>query len=381
MSPTKTAEQRDPQGRALVAASWTASRLLILTIILVTVNTTDATFADAVSRWDVQHFMQIAQNGYVDPKDVAFFPGLPLLLRAFQLLGIPLWLAGLSISLVSSALATAALYRLYGTAAACLWTIAPMTVFTFVPYTEAPFCAAAFWAWERARNDRWSQAGLLTAIACSLRISGLFLVAGLGILALTRSAREMADDVEADKPFMARIRDAAWLLLPAAVIVGYVVFLHGQTGSWRAWFDAQSAGWQRSLGWPWEGFQGTWPMTKDANWPGRPEVAPMFRLELCAAVIGYLGLVVALLQRRWGEMTWLAANLVGLTFSTWFISVTRGVLIWFPIYRMLGDALAWRPANKTARQVVRLGWLVLLAADLCLLGWWTYTFARGGWAS
>ena len=24
-----------------------------------------------------------------------------------------------------------------------------------VPYTESLFCAAAFWAWERARSDRW----------------------------------------------------------------------------------------------------------------------------------------------------------------------------------------------------------------------------------
>ena len=35
---------------------------------------------------------------------------------------------------------------------AVLWLFAPTAVFTTVPYTESLFCAAAFWAWERARR-------------------------------------------------------------------------------------------------------------------------------------------------------------------------------------------------------------------------------------
>ena len=55
---------------------------------------------------------------------------------------------------VAGAFAAAALVRLGGPWAAIAWLFAPTAVFTTVPYTESLFCAAAFWAWERARADR-----------------------------------------------------------------------------------------------------------------------------------------------------------------------------------------------------------------------------------
>ena len=59
--------------------------------------------------------------------------------------------------MVGSAVAAAALLRLGGPWAAVAWLFAPTAVFTTVPYTESVFCALAFWAWERARADRWGR--------------------------------------------------------------------------------------------------------------------------------------------------------------------------------------------------------------------------------
>ena len=86
---------------------------------------------------------------------MAFFPGLPMLLRAGTWLGLPVEITGVLLAAVGSAAAAAALLRLGGPWAAVAWLFAPTAVFTTVPYTEALFCAAAFWAWERARADRW----------------------------------------------------------------------------------------------------------------------------------------------------------------------------------------------------------------------------------
>ena len=94
-------------------------------------------------------------------------------------------ITGVIISLVGSAVAAAALLRLGGPWAAVAWLFAPTAVFTTVPYTESLFCAAAFWAWERARADRWLAAALLTALACTLRVSGLFLVGALLVMIIT----------------------------------------------------------------------------------------------------------------------------------------------------------------------------------------------------
>ena len=92
------------------------------------------------------------------------------------------------LSLAGSAVAAAALLRLGGPWAAVAWLFAPTAVFTVVPYTESLFCAAAFWAWERARADRWAAAAMLAAAACTLRVSGLFLVGALFILLITTRA-------------------------------------------------------------------------------------------------------------------------------------------------------------------------------------------------
>ena len=103
---------------------------------------------------------------------MAFFPGLPVLLSLFAQIGVPMAVSGVIISTLCSAVAAAALYRLGGPWAAVAWLFAPTAVFTTVPYTESLFCAAAFWAWERARSDRWLAAAVLASIACTVRVSG-----------------------------------------------------------------------------------------------------------------------------------------------------------------------------------------------------------------
>ena len=144
--------------------------------------------SDMVSNWDVRHFGKLAAGGYLAEPDgtlMAFFPGLPVLLALGLDLGIPVAVTGVVLSLAGSAVAAAALLRLGGPWAAVAWLFAPTAVFTAVPYTESLFCAAAFWAWERARADRWLAAAMLAAAACTLRVSGLFLVGALLVMIIT----------------------------------------------------------------------------------------------------------------------------------------------------------------------------------------------------
>lgn len=349
----------------LVAFVWLATRALMFGVVVLACQRNSLSLEQALSHWDVQHFMTVAKAGYENPVEMAFFPGLPIVMRALSLVNVPMWLTGVGFALVCSALAVVALERMYGSAAACLWLLAPMSVFTIVGYTEAPFVAAAFWAWERARSGRWAQAGILVALACSLRISGLFLIAGLGILALTQTEYWFKD----------RIKNAAWLLLGAGVLGGFAAYLHSKTGSWSAWYNAQNAGWHRELSWPWEALQRTIPMTSADYWPGRPEVPVMFTLEIVAVAIGYLVLLVCLFRRRWGEATFVAANVVPLSSSGWFMSVTRAVLLLFPLYGWLGG-FGGRRSSSFVRAVLGL----ILIGDLVLMGWWTYCFASGAWA-
>ncbi|MGI5952480.1 MAG: hypothetical protein ACOX61_11660, partial [Brooklawnia sp.] len=204
-----------------------------------------------------------------------------------------------------------------------------------------------------------------------LRVSGLFLVAALGILVL----------VQADRPFRRRLLGALWLFIPVAVLGAYMVYLYWQTGSWTAWYAAQGAGWQRNMSWPWQALEATLPLTAESYWPGRPEVPVMFRFEIVSVGLGYLTALWCLVRRRWGEFTWITVNVVALSCSGWFMSVNRAVLLWFPLFVMLGAMVSWRPAGRGARAARSTILIVLLVADLVLMAWWASLFGTGAWAS
>ena len=145
----------------LVVQAWVLSRGLIALVALLLAVFKGVDLVNQVSNWDVQHFARLATGGYLAEPDgqlMAFFPGLPAILGSFARLGVPIWLTGLLLAAVCSALAAAALVRLGGPWAAIGWLFAPTAVFTTVPYTESLFGAAAFRAWERARADKGAAA-------------------------------------------------------------------------------------------------------------------------------------------------------------------------------------------------------------------------------
>ena len=355
----------------LVAYTWLGSRALLLIGCFVVMAQNQITFEQAISRWDVLHFFEIAKNGYTESLNIAFFPGLPALLALGVRFGIPMYLTGMGLSLIGSALAAAALYRLGGTTAACLWLVAPMAVFAFVPYTEALFCAAAFWAWERGRAGQWGVAALLAAVACTFRISGLFLIGALGLLILT-SGRDALS---------LKLARCLWMLVPFAVLVAYAYYLQTLTGSWFAWFEAQEQGWARVFTWPWDSLQNTIDATDPARWEGRPEVPVMFFVEIVSMAVGLLVVVISLFLRRWAESGWVGVQVLTFGTSYWFMSVNRAILLWFPVFTIAGSMAEWAPKNGFGRYLWRV--LVALGVTVSVLAMlaWAWIFFSGGWAS
>lgn len=356
----------------LVARVWLASRLLVLGAALYVMVTRRRSIHDMITAWDVVHFEAIAANGYADPLNRAFFPGLPFLLRAGTTFGIPGGAMGVVVGCAGSALAAWALLRLGGPWAACLWLVAPTTVFTTIAYTEAPFCAAAFWAWERATQRRWAQAALLAAVACTFRVSGLFLVGALGLFALTQRG----------VPGLRRLLHACLVALALLVLVAHAWNLHRISGSWNAWQEAQQAGWGRGFHSPVEAFHTTWQAAQPSSWPDRPLVAKVFFAEIISLALGAALTLVLLLRRRWGEAGWVGVQVLALGTSTWFISVNRALLLWFPLWLLLAGLARWGGRRgivlrSTTRLVLA---VVALASTLCMV-WWSWLLFTGSWAS
>lgn len=368
-----------PDGPRVVAQAWLGSRLLLLLAALYAAWVSGRTAAELVSGWDVQHFLLIAREGYVKPQEVAFFPGLPLLLRAAGAVGLPMEVAGVALSVAASGFAAWALYRLggprAGVVAAAAWLLAPTAVFTVVGYTESLFCAFAFWAWVRAREDRWAAAAALAAAACAFRVSGLFLVGALGVLALTQSAGRQGDG-----ELTARLRRLPWLTVPAAVLAAYAVYLRFTQGSWTAWYSAQAAGWQRTLTWPWDAIRHTIPAIVPGAYADHPGWATIFRFEVVSLVVGIAVTVICLVRRRWAEAAWVGVQVLAFTTSYWLMSVNRAVLLWFPLWLLVGE-FATGGTTPRSRRLRTYGTWAWLAGSALVMMWWAQTFFRGGWAS
>jgi len=351
----------------LVAQTWLGTRLVLVGVAVCVMLAYGKTVDQAFGNWDVQHFLGIAENGYVEQNSIAFFPGWPLILRGISAIGVPAVLGGTILAGLLSIVACAALYRMAGSAAAIAWLLAPTAVFTLVPYTESLFCAAAFWAWERASSKHWGAAAVLAAVATSVRVSGLFLIGALFILALTQKGG-----------WGRRWLHALWLLIPAAVLGAYGVYTWVLTGDPLGWYHAQAAGWSRDFTWPWQSFMTTWGAALPGANPTYPEWSWIFRGEIISMAVGLAVTVVCLVRKRWAEGAWVGVQVVAFSLSTWFMSVNRAVLLWFPLWTNIGD-LSVRVGTETVPRRVVLGVVVGLA--VVLQGVWAWLFYTGQWAS
>ncbi|KPC90872.1 integral membrane protein [Streptomyces sp. NRRL F-6602] len=325
--------------------------------------------------WDSVRYLYIARDGYFpgqagpwrgdwDNRE-AFFPGFPLLLRAVHAL-VPDWtLAGLLISFVAGAVAVVALARiaewyLPGTRAGgrtvLFFLLSPSAIFLAAGYTEALFLAFALPAWLAALRRNWQAAAVLTALATTVRVSGLFLAAAVGLHFLL-TVREHR-----------RWRALPWLVLPALPVAVYHLFLRVHTGDWMAWKHAQERGWYRDFHTPWEAWANTWRGAFGHS--QTTGYAFMFQAELAAMAIGLLLLGLLLWRRRWPEAACIGLSLWALGTSYWYMSIPRAMLLWWPLWVALAAVSLRRPWAKSAY--------------LCLVGPLTtvfaLTFLTGRWA-
>ena len=372
--PGRTPQRWDaaPDGAAL--AIWLASRVAVAVLSLGGAWTLSGARAGEVDsflrrwdRWDVGLFRKVAEFGYAGyPADYpdrgieAFFPGLPLLLRAVHLV-VPDWTAaGLLVSLVAGAAASVALGRLAvlegvpAPRAVLYLVLSPYAVFLFAGYSEALFLALALWGWLHARQEQWVPAALLVAAASSVRVSGLFLACGLVVqYAVATRGRPRPE--------------AAALLAPFAVVLGYLAYLYALTGDWLRWTNAQREGWGRELTAPWTALRTTLDAAR--NDAQRAELAWSFGAEVLAVLVGVLLTFVLVRRRAWGEATYVGLSVTALATSTFYLSVGRATLLWWPLFLLLAAAGERRPWVHTA----------YLAVGAPLMALLVLTFTAGRW--
>jgi hypothetical protein len=349
---------------------WFGSRVFIALLSVGAANTlgdhtakTTPGFLASWDRWDVGLFTKVAKYGYLSPRysdrTEVDFPGFPLVLRAVHYV-LPSWIAaGLVISLLCGLATSAALWSLAtgdrpadswsGIRAVVAMVLFPYAVFLFAGYSEGIFLAGASCAWLAARQQRWWLAGLCACLCTSSRILGIAVVAGLVVQYVVERRRMRAD--------------IGWLALPLLPIAGFLVYMRARSGHWDSYSRAMKAGWGRTTDLPWHGLTNTWKQATNGEFSSAYHV--FWCAEILAVLVGLLLFVALLLERRWGEATFVGLCTLIMSSSSYWASGVRAILVAFPLY-------LWLSRHR------RIGYGYALLAAPFMVGF-VVAFTQGSW--
>ncbi|GAA1471175.1 mannosyltransferase family protein [Corynebacterium felinum] len=212
-------------------------------------------------QWDAIHFAEIAKYGYFSTQGygadnpeiyqtrLAFFPGLPALMRALnELTGINVYAAGEILSLIATFFIAAGAIKLASLlgaplsgkiGAALLFLCAPMSITFQMAYTEAIFIAISLWAMAMLLEGRWCATALLIFIAGFFRLTTIDLIATFAIIALLYAPHNLRDR-------------RTWLIWGSVIasalpLLGYIWWASSHTRDIGGYFGLQEKGWHSSF--------------------------------------------------------------------------------------------------------------------------------------
>ncbi len=264
------------------------------------------------NRWDAANYIRIAQYGYEQRVDLAFFPLFPLLVSALgHVLGS--WSYLLVGTLISNAALLGMLFLLYRLATDAFDSLTaqrtllylcifPTAFFFFAAYNESLYLLFTIGAFLALQRQRWWLAGLLGLLASLTRSVGILFV--IPYLYELWGAREQV---------LANIRNMAFSVLPIVLIPAgtalYGVYCWITVGDPLAFVHVQQHS-GRYLAWPWQGiWQAFSALLISPQAFGSSNQAHLL-LDL-AVTLGFIALVILGWRRqRMSYNLWMVFNIV-----------------------------------------------------------------------
>lgn len=341
----------------------------------------DNIFVDVFgSRWDTGFYVSIAEEGYryegVPLPSVAFFPLLPLMMRALTPLVGDTLVAGILISNVALALAAMLFYRLvdetWGAAVAeraiWYWLIFPTAFFGSAIYTESLFLLLVIGAFYAARRGYWEIAMLLGIGATLTRFVGLIIVPTLMVEWWIQRRAWQRGKREGEPPSYLALLGLCFIPLGTVAYMGYLwrtfgdplAFVHG-AAAWARVPQSPLITVAQLLQPPDEGW---WA----ALWAARIHADNWLDFGLVCLFLS-LGLVL-LVKKRWSEAVFVLLGVLIPINSGLLMSQRRYMWVLFPVFILLAQ---WgeRP------------WLDKTITTLSLMGLalFTFLYANGFWVA
>ena len=332
-----------------------------------------------LAKWDALWYLEIARNGYSNPRTHGFFPLYPMVVRAvagFSSSPGALVVASYVVALAAFAGALYLLHRLVelelGTDAASrtVWLIAlfPAAFVFGAPYPESLFLLLSVGAFYAARTERWAVAGVLALLASATRSAGVVLIVPLALFYLYGPrGREHRRTVA--HPFSRRFplrRDALWLALAPVGLAAFVAYLG------LAYGDSFAPAGQR-------GAHGTLAdgsvyavVTKAIAGVGDVVAAPHAADLRPVQAIGALGLLALAIIATVGAFRRLPVAYGAYAAVVLALIVSRGAVVALPRYvAVVFPLFMWGAVAAEARRITS----TVLAVSAALLGVFTYQFA------
>lgn len=325
------------------------------------------------NHWDGPHYLDIARDGYVTTdlhsKDqrlwIVFYPLYPWAIRLVAVVLRDYLVSAHVVSLLGAIAAGLAFRRLaeldmerrLARAALVFMLIFPTAYFLHVVYTESVFMALALGCFLAARKRRWMWAGILGALACMTRVTGLLLVPALAVEALTQYR-------EGGREFR---REWLWIPFAGAGFAVYLLVNYVVWGDPLMFQKVLKQYWYKELASPWVGIATTW-----GNIRGRGPSEGMLigALETFFIAFGLACTVWSWKRLRPSYAVWMTLNWLLFTSTSFIMSTPRYTLSLFPVYLLFARLAEDRPFWGT----------IITISSVLLLALFAGQFAQGHWA-
>jgi hypothetical protein len=322
-------------------------------------------------RWDAEHYLGIASNGY-SGTEPAFFPLYPLLIWIVGAFTGTKLVAGLIISNAASFFGLLYLYKLVeheynrhvAQRATFYIAIFPTAIFFSAVYSESLFLFLTVAAFYYLRERRWLTAGAFGFFAALSRSEGVLLAAPFfleWIVAAREGGREFfryaVDNIL--KPF------AAMVLVPLGLGC-YMAYLWVLSGDPLLFSHVQKH-WGRHFAPPWVSFQHAFHLITHSHY--QQTVSTQVQ-ELAFTCLMIAVLVAGFRRLRLSYSVYMALSILVPISTSSLMSMPRFALVLFPMFALFG---LWgaRPAVNNA----------YVAFSLPLLGLFTVLFADWYWVA
>jgi hypothetical protein len=319
------------------------------------------------NRWDGDHYIDIARNGYQSGGDarllLVFYPLYPVLVHLTAFVVRNLLYSAFLVSSVASIALAVLMHHLVAldfpepVASDTVWFlyIFPTSFFLHVDYTESLLLLLVVSAFLAARHGDWPMAGLLGMLASLTHSNGVLLIPALGLEALLSMSRARRWNSQ-----------CLWLALVPLGLLGYLWINYRVTGDPFDFLHSESGHWAQSLVPPWRGISGTIGvmLNYDPNQSQMIGVQVLFYMLLALAACIYSAVKLPPSYTLWSVANWLF-----FASASWDLSGPRYVLVIFPIYVMFADLARHRLPHR-----------LITIWSLIWLGFFASRFAFGQWA-